>query len=194
MTVAPERESITELLRTLRALVADGKGVPLSASVMIPRDRALELIDRCLDASPREVTEAREILAERTQVLERTKAEAQQLLEEARRRAQVLVEQSEVVQAAQAGANSIRVQANEQANHLKRQTEDYIDRRLANFEIILSDLLDQTRRGRQRLADSSEPKAPETQSPGVQSPDDFFQTDEPGSPSGKNAGDDESGA
>lgn len=189
MTAAAEPESITELLQKLRAMVVDGKGVPLSASVMIPRDQALELIDRCLDASPREVAEAREVLAERTQVLERTRLEAEQLLAEARRRAEAMIEQSELMQAAQAGAHSIRTQASEQANHLKRQTEDYIDRRLANFEIVLSDLLDQTRRGRQRLADSSEPRAAEPESAG-----DFFQPGEPGSSPDKHEEGEENGA
>ncbi|WP_298341504.1 hypothetical protein [Ferrimicrobium sp.] len=194
MTAAAEPESITELLRKLRAMVADGKGVPLSASVMIPRDQALELIDRCLDASPREVAEAREVLAERTQVLERTRLEAEQLLAEARRRAEAMIEQSELIQAAQAGAHSIRTQASEQANHLKRQTEDYIDRRLANFEIVLSDLLDQTRRGRQRLADSSEPRATESRVTESESAGDFFQPVESGSAPDKREGGEENGA
>lgn len=194
MTAAAEPESITELLQKLRAMVADGKGVPLSASVMIPRDQALELIDRCLDASPREVAEAREVLAERTQVLERTRLEAEQLLAEARRRAEAMIEQSELMQAAQAGAHSIRTQASEQANHLKRQTEDYIDRRLANFEIVLSDLLDQTRRGRQRLADSSEPRATEPRAAEPESAGDFFQPGEPGSSPDKREGGEENGA
>ncbi|WP_298335533.1 hypothetical protein [Ferrimicrobium sp.] len=194
MTAAAEPESITELLQKLRAMVADGKGVPLSASVMIPRDQALELIDRCLDASPREVAEAREVLAERTQVLERTRLEAEQLLAEARRRAEAMIEQSELMQAAQAGAHSIRTQASEQANHLKRQTEDYIDRRLANFEIVLSDLLDQTRRGRQRLADSSEPRATEPRAAEPESAGDFFQPGEPGSSPDKHEEGEENGA
>ncbi|WP_276941357.1 hypothetical protein [Ferrimicrobium acidiphilum] len=171
MTGAQGNEPIVELLEELRTIVADAKGVPLSASVLVPRDQTLALIERCLAASPREVVEAREVLLERTQVLERTRAEADQLLAEAHRQMEEMVTESEIVRAAHAGASRIRSQANEQASQLKRQTEDYIDRRLANFEIILSDLLDQTRRGRQRLAESSEPRpvAPEH-------PDDFFQS------------------
>jgi RNA polymerase-interacting CarD/CdnL/TRCF family regulator len=171
VTSARGDDSIVELLEELRAIVAGAKGVPLSASVLVPRDQTLALIARCLASSPREVVEAREVLLERTQVLERTQAEVDQLLSEAHRQMEAMVAEGEIVRAAHAGASHIRNQANEQASQLKRQTEDYIDRRLANFEIILSDLLDQTRRGRQRLAESSEPKpvAPEH-------PDDFFQS------------------
>lgn len=168
MTDQQGSESLVELLDALRRMVADAKGVPLSASAIIPRDQALELIDHCLAAAPREVVEAREVLAERSQVLERTRQEADQLLQEARRRVESMISDGEIVRAAETSARRIDLQAREQANTLKRQTEDYIDRRLANFEIILSDLLEQARRGRQRLADSSEPAT------GTPEPDTFF--------------------
>lgn len=171
MTREDGGDSIVDLLEELRAIVAEAKGVPLSASVLVPRDQALALIERCLASSPKEVVEAREILSERTHVLERTQAEVDQLLSEAHRQMEAMVAESEIVREAHVGANRIRSQALEQASQLKRQTEDYIDRRLANFEIILSDLLDQTRRGRQRLAESSEPREADPEQP-----DDFFQS------------------
>ncbi len=173
MTADQERESFVDLLGELRTIIAEGKGVPLSASVLIPREQALDLIDRCFAASPSEIAEAREVIAERSNVLERTRQEADALLDEARNRVEMMISDGEIMRTAQANASRIRVQATEQANHLKRQTEDYIDRRLANFEIILSDLLDQTRRGRQRLAESSEPASV------APTDDDFFDAREP---------------
>ncbi|NKY06431.1 hypothetical protein HF998_05500, partial [Cellulomonas hominis] len=71
----------------------------------------------------------------------------------ARRRAAELVEQEAVVaQAADRAAEIVR-EAEETARGLRRDADDYCDRRLADFEIDLGKVLSQVQAGRAKLAD-----------------------------------------
>ena len=71
--------------------------MPLSASVMLNRDEFGEILQDAIDGLPEELRQARWLLKERDEVLERAEHEATRIIDVARVRAERMVERTEVV-------------------------------------------------------------------------------------------------
>jgi cell division septum initiation protein DivIVA len=138
-------------LHQLERLVAEAKMVPLSASIMLNRAEVEGLVADVRDALPEELTQARWIIKERDQILERAEADAARLLEDARAEHDRLVGQESVVTGAQREADRVIEEASEHARQLRLEAEDYVDAKLANFEVVLQKTLSAVERGRAKL-------------------------------------------
>jgi cell division septum initiation protein DivIVA len=62
-----------------------------------------------------------------------------------------MVSKTEVVQAAAREADRIVDDAKEHARQIRLEAEDYVDAKLANFEIVLAKTLKAVERGREKL-------------------------------------------
>jgi hypothetical protein len=62
------------------------------------------------------------------------------------------VQRTEVVRAAEARARQLNEAAESDARRLRHETEDFLDQRLASFEILLDKLNKTVHAGRSRLA------------------------------------------
>lgn len=62
-----------------------------------------------------------------------------------------LVSRTEVVQSANREADRILDEATEQAHQIRLEVEDYVDAKLANFEVVLQKTLAAVERGREKL-------------------------------------------
>ena len=138
-------------LERLRTLLDDARPVPLSSSVMVQRRDFDVVIDQLREALPEEVRQARWVLKERDEVLAAARREADQLLADTQAEQQRLVSETEVVREADREATRILEDAREAARTLRLESEDYVDGKLANFEIVLSKTLRTVERGRERL-------------------------------------------
>ncbi|HKJ55132.1 MAG TPA: hypothetical protein VJ978_04025, partial [Nitriliruptoraceae bacterium] len=88
---------------------------------------------------------------EREDVLESARAEHDRILEEARSERARLISRTEVVDAANREAERIVADAEERARQMRLQADDYVDGKLANFEIVLGKTLQAVERGRDKL-------------------------------------------
>jgi cell division septum initiation protein DivIVA len=138
-------------LHQLERLIAEAKMVPLSASIMVNRSEVEGLVADVRDALPEELTQARWILKERDQILERAEADAARLLDDARGEHDRLVAQESVVTGAQREADRVVEEASEHARQIRLEAEDYVDAKLANFEVVLQKTLSAVERGRAKL-------------------------------------------
>ncbi|HEX8508265.1 MAG TPA: hypothetical protein VF635_02030, partial [Propionibacteriaceae bacterium] len=77
------------------------------------------------------------------------------LIGEARSQVSQLAEDSEVVQAAEAMAAAIKAEARSEAEALRRETDIFIDARMASFESVLHKTSSQVRTARLRLSERS---------------------------------------
>src|SRR5688500_3963409 len=127
-----------EALDQLEQMIKGAKKVPMSASVMISRDDALTLVDALRAAMPREADQARQILASRDDLLAKARVEADGILEQARAERARLLSKTELVKAAEAEAARIVHDADAAGAKLKHEADDYVDAKLANFEILLA--------------------------------------------------------
>ncbi len=141
-------------LHELERLVADAKAVPLSASIMLNRAEVDGLMYELRTALPDELTQARWVIRERDEILERAQTDADRLLTDARVEQHRLVSDEEVVKTARVEAERILEESRERGRQMRLEAEDYVDAKLANFEVVLSKTLSAVERGRAKLRGS----------------------------------------
>lgn len=149
------RAPLTEILDALDRLIAEARVVPLSNSLLVPGDECRALVAELRTRLGEELAGSAQILAARDEVLAEARAKADAMIAEARAKVDEMIARSGLRAAAEARAEEIVEEACTKATELTRQTDDWIDRRLAGVEIVLQDLLEHTRRGRNRLAAGS---------------------------------------
>ena len=147
-----EAHHLEGLLEHLRDLVETARTMPMSASVLVNRDEAVELLDQALAAIPAELRHARWLLKERQEYLSTAQRESGELLESARVQAERMVERSDIVREARRAAQQIIADAEAEGRRLHHAAEDYVDGRLAALEGLLDKTLTGVRKGRDRLA------------------------------------------
>ncbi|HET9730416.1 MAG TPA: hypothetical protein VFR41_13375 [Acidimicrobiia bacterium] len=135
----------------LRDMVENARGLFMSSSVSINREDFGAILQDAIDGLPEELREARWLLKEREQVIERAQSEAQRLIEAARVRAERMVEKNELVREARRVREEILEDAEKQAATIRHEAEDYVDRKLAAFEVVLDRTMQQVHKGRERL-------------------------------------------
>jgi hypothetical protein len=141
------------LLRRVIDVVASARAIPLSSSAKLDnKDEILELLDEACLRLPDEVRQARWLLKERQEFLDKMHREGDDILEAARIRAERMVQRTEIVREAKHTARKVVEDAKEEGRRLRREAEDYCDQKLAAFEIILERTMKTVQAGRQRLA------------------------------------------
>lgn len=152
-----ESESI---LRRIIDIIATAPSVPLSSTPRIDRDEIIELLEDAAERLPEEIRQARWMLKERQEFLEKTKREADEILGAARQQAERMVQRTDVVRAAEARARNVVEAAEEESRRLKNETEDFLDQRLGSFEILLGRLAKTVATGRERLSIGTQTQPP----------------------------------
>ncbi|MDQ1535089.1 MAG: hypothetical protein QOF28_2850, partial [Actinomycetota bacterium] len=147
--------------------------VPFSSSPRVNRDDLLTLIDEALEHLPEELKQARWLLKERNEFLTKAQREADQIIEAARVQAERMVERDEVVRAARRHADALVEDAESRSRALQHEAEDYVDQRLAAFEVVLDRTMQTVQRGREQLQ-------VHTGSPALEDAEDDTEDDEPG--------------
>ena len=147
---------VSATLDRLTELVQDARAMPMSASCVVNRTEVLGLLQDLRQQLPEALARASAVLGDRDGVVAGGKAEADKLLEAAREERKALLAKTEVTKAARAEAERILEEAQAQADAMRAEVEDYVDSKLANFEIVLSKTLGAVQRGRARLHGESE--------------------------------------
>lgn len=139
------------LLRRAVDVIASAPTMPLSSSPRIDREEILELLEEALHRMPEEMRHARWMIKERQQFVAKTRREADELLEAARVQAERMVQRTEVVRAAEQRARQVVEAADADSRRMRHETEDFLDQRLASFEILLEKITKTVHAGRSRL-------------------------------------------
>jgi hypothetical protein len=147
---------VDQKLEELTAMIEEAKAVPLSASCMVNRAAVLDLIDDIRDALPSSLSDADQLLAEREAVVAEGRREADFLIAQAREEQMRMVSQHEVYLVAVAESDALRNETYDEVMRMRRETDDYIDGRLATFEITLHKTLSAVERGRDKLRSQTE--------------------------------------
>jgi cell division septum initiation protein DivIVA len=157
----PEPVYDTEaLLRRAIDIIATARTIPLSSSPMINRDEIIEILEEALHRMPEELRQARWMLKERQAFIDKTRREAEDILDAARAQSERMVQRQEVVRQADMRARQIVELAEADARKMRLETEDFCDQRLASFEIVLDRLQRVVAVGREKLAGRAAEPAP----------------------------------
>ena len=146
---------VHDKLDEITQYVEDARAMPMSASALVNRVELLGLLDELRDLLPEELHHADLLLSDREAVVEQGRARAEELLAEAQTEHDRLVEQTEVVRAARERAAQVQQQAQAEATRLLTEADDYVDRKLGEFEVALDKLVQQVQRGRHHLSERS---------------------------------------
>ena len=174
-------------LAQLEELVREAKSMPLSSSVLVNRDEVLQMIAEMQEGLPDEIKQARWIVRDREDLLAKARADGERLIEQARDEQRRMAMRESIAQRAEEESTKILADAEETTIGMRREAEDYVDGKLAQFEIslrrILEDAqetargvartLDQVEVGRQRL------RAPATEAEQRLAPDEPFEAPAP---------------
>lgn len=147
---------VSATLDRLQKVVEDARSMPMSASCVVNRDEVLELLRDVRGQLPEALSRAQAVLGDRDGVVAGGRAEADRLLQAAREERKAMLAKTEVTKAARAEAERLLAEAQEQADAMRAEVEDYVDSKLANFEIVLAKTLAAVQRGRARLHGESE--------------------------------------
>ena len=171
-TEAPDTEA---LLRRVIDILNGCRTLPLSSSVRLDnRDEVIELLEEASQRLPEELKQARWLLRERTEFLEKRQREGDDILEAARVRAEGMVQRTEIVRESEHAARRTVDDARDEARRLRHEAEDYCDQKLAAFEIVLERTIKTVQAGRDKLSVIPPPPAdgPEARVAGVEAGDD----------------------
>ena len=144
-------EDVSDRLAQIRALVENARAMPMSSSCVVNRAELLELLDALEAQLPTSLVEAHRVLEERQSVVDEGRREAAALIARAEQERQAMLSQEGLWNEAQAEAHRMLDEARAQAYAMRLEVEDYVDSKLANFEIVLSKTLQAVQRGRSKL-------------------------------------------
>ena len=142
---------VHDRLNQLTATVRSAKTMPMSASCLVNRAEMLDILERLHDELPADLDQADALLSELEAVLGAGREQVERILEDARRDREQLIEQTDVLVAARARAATVASEALAESTRLLADADDYVDRKLAEFEVLLGQLASQVNNGRLRL-------------------------------------------
>jgi len=150
-----DRPSAEERLTQLRELVLNARAMPMSASCVVNRGEVLSAIDEVIDRLPEEISDAQRVIDRSQAKVAEGAAESERLVATAREEVERLARESEIVRTAEQVAATIRADAESEAAALRKETDLFIDSRMAGFESVLHKTSSQVRTARARLAERS---------------------------------------
>jgi len=148
----PPGQETAELLDELAGLIENAKSMPLSSSAIVQREELLEILNEARTALPDELGRARRILQDKDEVLSAARRESKELLDDARAQAAHIVQRTEIVRQARNQAERIVAEAEANGRRIQHEADDYVDRKLAAFEIVLDRTIRTVQAGRERLS------------------------------------------
>ena len=145
-------------LQQIEELVRAAKSMPLSSSVLVNQEEVLEILQAAQEELHEEIKQARWVVKDREELLAKARRDGEAIVERAHEEQGRLVSQQEVVRAAHEEAERVLAEAQEHARQMRLEAEDYVDAKLAQFEIALEKTyqelarsISQVRRGRDKL-------------------------------------------
>jgi cell division septum initiation protein DivIVA len=140
-----------DLLEELRKTIEGARSMPMSSSAVINRGEVMSQIERLEQAIPAAFEQSEQVFAHRDEMMTEAQERAARIVEEAGFEHDRLVSDTEVYRIAVRQADELRETTKRECEALRHETDEYVDTRLANFEITLNKTLEAVTRGRDRL-------------------------------------------
>ncbi|MCJ1679869.1 cell division initiation protein [Streptomyces sp. APSN-46.1] len=142
---------VQKKLDEIVAAVGGARSMPMSASCVINRAELLAQLEEVRQALPGSLAQAQELLGGREQMVEEARREAERIIDSAHAQRGSLISDTEVARRSQDEADRILAEARREAEEIRAEADDYVDSKLANFEVVLSKTIGSVDRGREKL-------------------------------------------
>ncbi|MEU5596136.1 ATP synthase F0 subunit B [Streptomyces sp. NPDC020298] len=131
--------------------VSGARSMPMSASCVVNRAELLALLEEVRQALPGSLAQAQELIGDREQMVQQAHQEAERIIESAHAERGSLISGTEVARRSQTEADRILAEARKEAEEVRAEADEYVDSKLANFEVVLTKTLGSVGRGREKL-------------------------------------------
>ncbi|MDX3229461.1 cell division initiation protein [Streptomyces sp. ME19-01-6] len=131
--------------------VGSARSMPMSASCVINRAELLAMLEEVRAALPDSLAQAQDVIGGRDRVVQEARQEAERIIESAHAHRGSLVSDTEVARKSQEEADRILEEARREAEEIRAEADDYVDSKLANFEVVLTKTIGSVDRGREKL-------------------------------------------
>jgi vacuolar-type H+-ATPase subunit H len=142
---------VQKKLDEIVAAVEGARSMPMSASCVLNRAELLSRLSEVRDALPDSLSQAQELLGGRDLMVAEARAEADRIIEDAHQHRGSLVSDTEIARRSQEEADRILAEARREAEEIRLEADDYVDSKLANFEVVLTKTIGSVDRGREKL-------------------------------------------
>jgi len=142
---------VQKKLDEIVAAVSGARSMPMSASCVVNRAELLSMLEELREALPGSLAQAQELIGDREQMVEQARHEADRIIGQAHQERGSLISDTEVARRSQAEADRILNEARQEAEEVRAEADDYVDSKLANFEVVLTKTLGSVGRGREKL-------------------------------------------
>ncbi|OKK06750.1 cell division initiation protein [Streptomyces sp. CB03234] len=141
------QKKLDEIVET----VASARSMPMSASCVVNRAELLGMLDELRQALPGSLAQAQELIGGREQLVEQARQEAERIIEAAHAERGSLISDTQIARQSQEEADRILAEARREAEEIRAEADDYVDSKLANFEVVLTKTIGSVDRGREKL-------------------------------------------
>ena len=149
--MSTDRVEIENILKELEDVITNASRIPLTGKVLVDGDMVLEFVDRIYAILPEELKQAKQVLDQSDKLLESMEGQGKRILDDARAQAEILVSESEVLKEAQRQAEALYLQAENEANILRRDAVAFADDLLYQVEMTVDKAAAAVKRSREDL-------------------------------------------
>ncbi len=143
---------VDELINELQDLVADSKAIPLTGGkVMVEAEKIYDILDEIQDTLPAEVRQAKNIVADRSQIIAEAKKESEDIIRAAEERKKAMIEESEIMRAAKAEATELLNEVKAKSAEMRKAANDYVENIMKKTDDAITAQLTELRKTRQNL-------------------------------------------
>lgn len=143
---------VEELLNEIQDIMNEAKSVPLTGGKsLVDTEKVLDILDEINDTLPSEVRQAKNIVADRGQIIAEAKKEAEEIIRAAEERKKQLVNQNEIVKEAHAQANEILNDAKAKTSDMRRAAAEFVEDIMRKTDESITAQLTELRKTRQNI-------------------------------------------
>jgi vacuolar-type H+-ATPase subunit H len=142
---------VQQKLDEITTTVENARSMPMSASIVVNKSEMVAMLAELREALPTELAQAQQTVEQGDQVVEEARREAERIITAAHAERAQLLAGTDLVMRAQAEADRLLAEARAESEEERREADDYVDSKLANFEVVLTKTLGAIGRGRAKL-------------------------------------------
>lgn len=142
---------VQKKLDEIVSTITNARSMPMSASCVVNRAELLDMLEEVREALPGSLAQAQELLGGREHMVEQARQEAERIISAAHAERGSLISDTQVARQSQDEADRILSEARREAEEIRAEADDYVDSKLANFEVVLNKTIGSVDRGREKL-------------------------------------------
>lgn len=144
---------VDDLILELQDMVNNARAMPLSKDkkVLLSGERIFDILDEIEDNLPSEIRQAKNVVADREQILEEAKRNGEEIIRRAEERRKIMVSESEIVKAAEAQAKDILNDAKKKSMDIHKAANDYVENIMRRADEAVTSYAQEIKKARQNF-------------------------------------------